>query len=71
MFAAIVFAGNQLPVPSQKRIGRDDRGHFSKQATAELLGFGCQASTLIVAETKPLVSELLGAEPDFLPGGNQ
>jgi hypothetical protein len=38
---AIVFPGNQLPVPSQERFGGDNGGNFSKDLSAELLGFGC------------------------------
>jgi hypothetical protein len=59
LFAAIIFPGNQLPVPGHKCFGRDDGCHFSKDPPADLLGFGCQASALVVAEAKPFVSQLL------------
>jgi hypothetical protein len=61
--AAIVFSGNQLSVPNQKRFGCDYGCHFSKDPSAELLGFGCQASALVVAETKPFVPQLLPQNP--------
>jgi len=50
MFAAIVFVGDQPPVPSQKRVGCHDRGHFSEHATTDLLAFRFQASALVVIE---------------------
>ena len=59
LLAAVVLPGNQSPVPSQERFGRDDGGYFAKDASAELLRFCCQAATLVVAEPKPLVSQLL------------
>src|SRR5580704_1346686 len=66
LLAAVVFPGNQLPVPSLKRFGRDDGCQLSKNPSAELLGFGCQASALVVAEAKPFVSQLLPQNPIFL-----
>jgi hypothetical protein len=56
MFTVIVFAGDQSSAPSQKRVGCDDRGRFSKNATIELLGFGRQASALVVNQVALLLS---------------
>jgi hypothetical protein len=35
LLAAIVFPGNQLPVPSQKRFGRDNCCNLSKDPSAD------------------------------------
>jgi len=63
LFAPIVFLGDQLPMPSQERLGSDDGGNFMKDATAQLFGLGCQAPTLVVVQTETLVPELLPEHP--------
>jgi hypothetical protein len=49
MFTAIVFLGDQFPVPHQKRFRRDDGGHLPQDASGQLLGFSCQTPALLVA----------------------
>jgi len=58
--------GPYIWVPSQKHVGRDDGCHFSKNSSAELLGFGCYAPALVSAEAKSFVSELLPENPILL-----
>ena len=48
---AVVLASNQLPMPAQQGVGRDDRGHLPEQLVAQLLGPGSQAAALIVVES--------------------
>jgi hypothetical protein len=40
--------GDQFPVPSQKRLGRDIGGQFRQYISSEQPGFGCQAAALVV-----------------------
>jgi hypothetical protein len=48
------------------------RCHFFENPTAEYLGFGRQAPALVIAESKPLVPELLPQNPIlFLEVGNE
>src|SRR5215472_11824513 len=61
--AAIVLPSDQIPMPSQQRIRCDDGCHLSKDPTAQFLGFGSQKPALVVAESKPLVPELLPENP--------
>jgi len=51
--------GNQLAVPSQDGVRRDNRGDASQQAATEWLAFGCETLALVVSQPWPLVAELL------------
>jgi hypothetical protein len=59
MLTAVVFPGDQSAGPGQKRFWCDDGRHFAQNASSQLLGFGRQTPTLIVAEAKPFASQLL------------
>jgi hypothetical protein len=54
-------------MPSQQGLRSDDGGDFTEDATAEQLGFGCQAAALIVVQTESSSSELLAEHPVLLP----
>src|SRR5438094_161831 len=45
--AAIVFLGNQFPMPCQQCLGRDDCGHLSQNLASEFLCSGGQATPLL------------------------
>ena len=65
VFTAIVFPGDQLPVPGQQGLRRDDRRDFPEDATPEHPGLGSQAPTLIVVQTEAFGSQLLAQYPVF------
>ncbi len=54
----IPLASDELSVPAQERVGRDDPGQFVETLAAEHLAFDGQASTLIVVEQNPTLAEL-------------
>ena len=47
---------DQLAVPSEDRVWRDDRGDAVQYAAAEWLALGCESAALIVGEAQPLVA---------------
>jgi hypothetical protein len=57
--AAIIFPGDELAVPGQERLRRDDSGQFMKYAPAELPGLDGQSTALVIIQARPLSSELL------------
>src|SRR5215469_16806162 len=58
LLAAIIFPGDQSPMPAQQCCWRHDRGQFIKHAPAQFLGPDCQASALVIVKTEPLASKL-------------
>jgi hypothetical protein len=52
-------------VPGQESLGSDDGGDFTKDATAEHLGLGCQAAALIVVQTESFAPQVLPQYPVF------
>ena len=57
--AAVVLAGDQLSMPSQQSVRRDEGGHLGKRFASELLGFHGQTATLIIAQSQALVPQLI------------
>jgi len=53
--AVIPLPGNQLPVPRQQRVGRDECVKVSQDLAAQCLGFGCQTATLLISEPDSLI----------------
>ena len=47
---AVVLLGNQLSMPGQQRLGRDNRGHLGQNLPSQAFGLGRQATTLVVIE---------------------
>jgi hypothetical protein len=64
---AIVLPSDQLPVPSQQSLRRDNCCDFRKSAAAESFRFRGEPSALVVGETKSSPAELLTQYPVFLP----
>ncbi|HEX4166069.1 MAG TPA: hypothetical protein VHZ55_11400 [Bryobacteraceae bacterium] len=56
---AIVLLGDQLAMPGQQSIGRDQHGHFSQQLAAQPLTSYSWAPALVVIEKYSPISELL------------
>lgn len=56
---AVVFIGNQPPMPSYESIGRDKGSDFSQGFPTKILGLGSQPTPLLVGEAKSLPAELL------------
>jgi hypothetical protein len=56
---SVIFKGDQLPVPRQQSLGRDERGHFSQKLPTQALGLGGQSTALVVVEPHSPSAELL------------
>ena len=61
--AAVVFVGDQFPMPCQQRFRRYDRGHLRQKSATEPFRLGRQTAALIVIEPKPLAAELFLKDP--------
>ena len=48
--------GDQLTMPSQDRVRRDDASDLVEQASTERLALGGEASALIVGQAQPLLA---------------
>jgi hypothetical protein len=57
--APVVLLGDELSVPAQQRIRRDDRSEFAELLSSEWLGLSREPATLRIREAKPLAPELL------------
>jgi hypothetical protein len=64
--AAIVFPGDQLPVPSQQSLRRDDCRNPSQQFTASPLGLDCEPTALVIVESHSATAALLPKNSIFL-----
>ncbi len=53
-------------MPREQSLERDDGGHFCRKPPSQSLGFGGQPTALVVAESKPLVTELFAKDPRLL-----
>ncbi|MGA2078298.1 MAG: hypothetical protein ABSH52_32825 [Terriglobia bacterium] len=58
LLAAIVFAGDELAVPGQERLRRDQGGQLVKHPAAQFLGVDRQATALVVVQAQPSIAEL-------------
>ena len=65
--AAIVFSGDQFPLPPEKGFWRDDGRDFPKNWPPEPLRSGRQTSTLIVVQLQAPVAQLLSEYSVLLP----
>ncbi len=57
--AAVVFLGDESPMPAEQRVGCDQRVDLSESLASERLGFRGQATTLRVRDARPPWPELL------------
>lgn len=53
-------------MPSHQGVGRNDRGKVGENLPSQAIRLGRQSSTLIVAESQPLIAELLAKNPVLL-----
>ena len=58
LLAAVVLLGDQLSVPTQKRIGCDNAGKLPQGRASHDLGLLCEPSSLGVREAQPFVAHL-------------
>jgi len=54
---SIVFLGNQFPMPSQQRLGRDNGGHFRQNPLPQHLCRNGQSPPLMAIEAQPPATE--------------
>ena len=64
--AAVILPSDEVPMPTQDGVGRDDRADLGERFPAQSLCLRGQPSALIVVEPEPLASELLFQDPVFL-----
>jgi hypothetical protein len=58
--------GDQLTVPAQDRVGRDQARELAQPATTDDPALGSQASPLIIGEPQPPPAELLAEDAVLL-----
>src|SRR5215471_17568669 len=66
MASSVVLLGDQLPVPSQQGLRRDNAGDLGKSLSSQRFGLYGQFSTLIVIEAHSLATELFAKHPILL-----
>jgi hypothetical protein len=63
---AVVLAGDQLAVPAQDRVGRDQAGELAQPATTDEPALYGQASPLVIGEPQAPPAELLAEDAVLL-----
>jgi hypothetical protein len=63
---SVVLGGNELAVPGQQRIGRDDAGEATQGGSAKNLGPDRESAPLVVRQPNPSLAELLPQDPVLL-----
>jgi hypothetical protein len=58
LLAAIIFPGQELAVPRQERLRRDEGGQFAEHPATEFLGPHRQTPALVVVQAQPTTAEL-------------
>src|SRR5215471_17703617 len=66
MGSSVVLLGDQLPVPSQQGLGRDNAGGLRKSLSSQCFGLYGQSPTLIVIEAHSPATELFSKHPILL-----
>lgn len=66
MGSSVVLLGDQLPVPSQQGVRRDNAGDLGKSFSSQRFGLYGQSPALIVMEANSPVTELLSQHPILL-----
>src|SRR6516162_5601284 len=66
MARSVVLLGDQLPVPSQQGLRRDNAGDLGKSLSSQRLGLYGQSPALIVIETHSPATELFSKYPILL-----
>ncbi|WP_233104200.1 hypothetical protein [Haliangium ochraceum] len=57
--AAVVLLGDEVAIPAQDGVGRDDAGVFAQQLASEGFALDCKATALRIGEAKATIAELL------------
>ena len=65
--AAVALPGNQLPVPAENRVRRDDAGDLRENPPAEFLASHRESTALGVGQAKWTWAKLLPEDPILLP----
>jgi DNA invertase Pin-like site-specific DNA recombinase len=65
--ASVVLLRDQSSMPSQQRVGSDDRRHVPEDAPSEALRFRRQATTLLIVESQPPFAQLFTQNAVLLP----
>src|SRR4030095_1445542 len=60
---AIIFLGNEFPMPGQQCVRRHKVGNVIQYSPADKFGFGCQAATLVIGKSQSPSTELLSEDP--------
>jgi hypothetical protein len=63
--APVIFLGDELPVPSQQCLGRDDGGDRCEHLPTEAFCLAGQPAPLIVIQPQPSAAELFSKDPIF------
>ena len=58
LFAAIISPGNELAVPRQERLRRNEGGQFGQHPSTQFFGHHCQTPALVVVPAQPSIAEL-------------
>src|SRR6516162_5764302 len=66
MSSSVVLLGDQLPVPSQQGLRRDNAGNLGKSLSSQRLGLYGQSPPLIVMEAHSPATELFSKHPILL-----
>src|SRR5215469_7918695 len=66
MSSSVVLLGDQLPVPSQQGLRRDNAGNLGKSFSSQRLGLNGQSPALIVIEAHAPITELFSKHPILL-----
>src|SRR5215469_14338288 len=66
MGSSVVLLGDELPVPSQQGLRRDNAGDLGKSLSSQRLGLYGQSPTLIVIEPHSPATELFSKHPILL-----
>ena len=64
---AIVFLGDQSPVPVKNRVRRDDAGHLRQDPPAEFLASHGESTALGIGQSKRSIAQLLPEDTILLP----
>ena len=65
--AAVVFPGDQFPVPAKDRVRGDDAGHLRQDPPAEFLAAHGESTALSVGQVKRPRTQLFPKDPILLP----
>src|SRR5215467_5825903 len=66
MGSSVVLLGDQLPVPSQQGLRRDNAGDLGESLSSQRLGFYGQSPALIVIEAHSPTTQLFSKHPILL-----